>query len=114
MKLFLLALPLVSALRLPSAPKLGAAAAISAAPLPALALYEPIHQLAPGTEYGDVVMGYNNLLSASVGLVGTVGAYTTSPRPMFRRIHNRTTHSVRPLPNRTIHGALSPSNLPAR
>jgi hypothetical protein len=59
-----------AAFRLP-APHIGAAtAAVSvAAPLPALA----IHELAPGSQYGDVAMSGDGMLSAGLGLVITAG-----------------------------------------
>ena len=51
MKLVLvLVLPFASAFKLPISPKLSATAVTLAAPLPALAVYEPIHKVLPGTE----------------------------------------------------------------
>ena len=48
--LVLLVLPFASAFKLPISPKLSATAVTLAAPLPALAVYEPIHKVLPGTE----------------------------------------------------------------
>jgi hypothetical protein len=50
MKLLVLVLPFASAFKLPISPKLSATAVTLAAPLPALAVYEPIHKVLPGTE----------------------------------------------------------------
>lgn len=50
MKLLVLVLPFASAFKLPISPKLSATAVTLATPLPALAVYEPIHKVLPGTE----------------------------------------------------------------
>ena len=50
MKLLVLVLPFASAFKVPISPKLSATAVALAAPLPALAVYEPIHKVLPGTE----------------------------------------------------------------
>jgi len=38
-------------------------------------VYEPIHKVLPGTEYGDVIMSQNNVASAALGLVMLLGVF---------------------------------------
>ena len=59
-----------NALQLPMQPRTAAAAAVAiATPLPALA----VHELAPGTAYGDVALNYDGMISAGVGFMLSAG-----------------------------------------
>merc|ERR1719473_672156 len=66
-----LLLSTASALRLPVPQVRTVAAAVSAAPLPALA----VHELAPGKGFGDVAMSADGLLSAGLGFVITAAIF---------------------------------------
>ena len=59
-----------NALQLPMQPRTAATAAVAiATPLPALA----VHELAPGTAYGDVALNYDGMISAGVGFMLSAG-----------------------------------------
>merc|ERR1719174_1756000 len=70
--LLALTIQTTTAFRLPAPRARAIGAAVATSPFPAFAL----HELAPGSEWGDVLMDKSAFLSAGLGLAGSVVAFS--------------------------------------